>query len=64
MGEQKQIEKPCRDCGAIMWCTPYREICSTCRRERERVQNIQRRKDKKAATVAPEKLDSDQPAAF
>jgi uncharacterized OB-fold protein len=31
-----RIEKQCRVCGKIMFCTPQREVCSKCRREKER----------------------------
>lgn len=34
--ESKLVEKPCRDCGEIMECTPKREVCSKCRRKVER----------------------------
>ena len=42
-----RIEKPCRVCGEIMYCTPRREVCSKCRRIAER--EGKRMRDKKAA---------------
>jgi hypothetical protein len=57
-----RIEKPCRVCGEIMYCTPRREVCSKCRRIAER--DAKRMRDKKAATVAPEKAERHQPCRF
>jgi len=34
--ESPQIEKPCRICGKMMECTKWREICSPCRKEKEK----------------------------
>jgi hypothetical protein len=56
-----RIEKPCRVCGEIMYCTPRREVCSKCRRIAER--DGKRMRDK-AATVAPEKAERHQPCRF
>lgn len=33
----KLMIKPCRECGKPMECTPKREVCSVCRREREKM---------------------------
>jgi hypothetical protein len=44
-----RIEKPCRVCGDIMYCTPRREVCSKCRRIAER--DGKRMRDK-AATAS------------
>lgn len=57
-----RIDKLCRVCGKIMWCTPRREVCSKCRREVERDGKTLR--DKIAATLRGEKLASDQSAAL
>jgi hypothetical protein len=43
-----RIEKPCRVCGEIMYCTPRREVCSKCRREKEK---MYKREKRTAATV-------------
>jgi len=48
-----RIEKPCRVCGDIMYCTPRREVCSKCRRAKER--DGKRERDKKAATASNRK---------
>ncbi len=44
-----RIEKPCRVCGDPMYCTPKREVCSVCRREREK---MYKREKRKAATAS------------
>ena len=41
----KLVNKPCRECGKPMECTPKREVCSVCRREREN--NYKKMKSKK-----------------
>lgn len=33
----KLMIKPCRECGKPMECTPKREVCSVCRREKEKM---------------------------
>jgi len=45
-----RVERPCRVCGDIMYCTPRREVCSKCRRAKER--DGKRMRDKKAATAS------------
>jgi len=47
-----RIEKLCRVCGEIMYCTPRREVCSKCRRIAER--DAKRMRDK-AATASNRK---------
>lgn len=44
-----RIEKPCRVCGDPMYCTPRREVCSKCRRIKER--DGKRMRLKKAASA-------------
>lgn len=41
--EAKQIIKPCEVCGETMECTPRREVCSVCRREREKMYKREKR---------------------
>ena len=66
--DAKRVNKPCESCGEMMEEVPVkRKICTKCSKERDNETKRQRRdalKNEKAATVAPEKLDSDQPAAF
>ena len=45
-----RIEKPCEVCGDIMYCTPRREVCSKCRRAKER--DGKRMRDKKTAAAS------------
>jgi DNA modification methylase len=40
-----RIEKQCRVCGEIMFCTLQREVCSRCRREKERDAKRNRRQN-------------------
>ena len=42
-----RIEKPCRECGKPMECTPKREVCSVCRREKEKLYKREKRNDQK-----------------
>lgn len=49
--EAKLIEKKCRECGEIMWCTPTREICSTCRKKMESEAKKTRDNSKKKVTA-------------
>lgn len=40
-----RVEKPCRDCGEMMFCTPKREVCSKCRRKKERAEKSRKRNE-------------------
>jgi len=51
-----RIEKPCRDCGAMMYCTPRREVCSKCRRIAER--DAKRMRDKAAREDHPKSVNA------
>jgi hypothetical protein len=66
MKDVPRISKPCSVCGNVMeYVTAQREICSSCRRKIEYERAAERRKMKKMADrVAPEKQNSDLPAAF
>ena len=44
-----KVEKPCRDCGEMMWCTPERLVCTKCRRKAEVEGNRRRIEAKKMA---------------
>lgn len=44
----KLMIKPCRECGKPMECTSKREVCSVCRREKEK---MYKREKRTAATV-------------
>jgi hypothetical protein len=51
--------KPCRECGKPMECTPKREVCSVCRREKEKMY----KRGKQAARLITEKWKPYPPAA-
>jgi hypothetical protein len=51
-----RIEKPCEVCGDIMYCTPRREVCSKCRRAKER--DGKRMRDKAAREDQPKSVNA------
>ena len=57
----KLIEKPCRECGKPMECTPRREVCSVCRREKEK---MYKREKRAAREDHPKSVNTSTPAAI